>query len=547
MSEDIEKKDTQTQEKKKQGLNARILMGVLLLMLLMATVIVAISAFSVRTIYYNQYSKKAQDLVRILADQIDGDWVKEFGETYERDEYYEDIKEYMDNIKNDFSDLQYLYIFKPEDTYFTYLIEAQAANDDPDLIASPGMTFEYRQSEYDHLLPDVQNKRASTGLILGQDAGYGKPISAWAPILDSDGNVAAMVEADYIIKNIGEQITRSIAGIIAVQVISILTVAVLMILTIRKNVINPLTYLEKQVESYESGELSLDLKRFPHEDELHSLGVSFEDMTQRITRYIEELTSVTAEKERIGAELNVATQIQSDMLPRLFPAFPDRKEFDLYATMDPAKEVGGDFYDFFMIDEDHLGLVIADVSGKGVPAALFMVIAKTLIKNRALTGGYTGPAQVLENVNDQLCEGNDADLFVTVWFGILEISSGLITFASAGHEYPAICREGKGFELEKNKPSLPLATFEGIKMQNNEIKMKPGEVLYLYTDGITEATNVDKDLFGEKRMLSSLSTHSDEDAQQLLKSIRRDIDMFVGAAPQFDDMTMLALRYLGPV
>ncbi len=533
-------------KKNTQGLNRRIMLVLMILMTTMTIIIAVISAYSVRRIYFQQYSTKAQDLVRMLADQISGDWINEFSETYEKDEYYEVAKEYMDNIKNDFSDLQYLYIFKPEDTYFTYLIEAQSDTDDPDLIATPGMTFDYRQSEYDHLVPDVQNKRASTGLILGQDAGYGKPISAWAPILDSDGNVAAMVEADYIIKNIGKQITVSIAGIVAVQILCILTVAILMILSIRKNVVRPVTSLKKMVDSYESGEFSADLSRFQHDDEIRSLAVSFEDMTTRIENYITELTAVTAEKERIGAELNVATQIQADMLPGIFPAFPDRKEFDLYATMDPAKEVGGDFYDFFLIDDDHLGLVMADVSGKGVPAALFMVIAKTLIKNRALTGGYSGPAQVLEEVNNQLCEGNDADLFVTVWLGILEISTGKIIYASAGHEYPAVYRENVGFVLEKNKPSLPLATFEGIKMQDNEITLKKGEALYLYTDGITEATNVDKDLFGEKRMLASLSGHSDEDAKQLLKSIRRDIDMFVGEAPQFDDMTMLALRYEGP-
>jgi sigma-B regulation protein RsbU (phosphoserine phosphatase) len=437
-----------------------------------------------------------------------------------------------------------MYIFKPEDTYFTYLIEAQSDTDDPDLIATPGMTFDYRQSEYDHLVPDVQNKRASTGLILGQDAGYGKPISAWAPILDSDGNVAAMVEADYIIKNIGKQITVSIAGIVAVQILCILTVAILMILSIRKNVVRPVTSLKKMVDSYESGEFSADLSRFQHDDEIRSLAVSFEDMTTRIENYITELTAVTAEKERIGAELNVATQIQADMLPGIFPAFPDRKEFDLYATMDPAKEVGGDFYDFFLIDDDHLGLVMADVSGKGVPAALFMVIAKTLIKNRAQLG--ESPAEILKNVNEQLCQGNEAELFVTVWLAVIEISTGRGLAANAGHEHPVICRAGGKFELVTYRHSPAVATMEGIRFREHPFELHPGDRLFVYTDGVPEATDAEERLLGTDRMLEALNADAEAAPDVLLGNVRRAIDGFVGEAPQFDDITMLALAYNGP-
>ena len=272
-----------------------------------------------------------------------------------------------------------------------------------------------------------------------------------------------------------------------------------------------------------------------------------------IFEYLQIFTSVNwtaeamkneKEKERISAELNVATQIQADMLPRIFPAFPERKEFDIYASMTPAKEVGGDFYDFFLIDEDHLGLVMADVSGKGVPAALFMVIAKTLIKNRAQLGG--SPAEILQDVNEQLCEGNEAELFVTVWLAILEISTGKGMAANAGHEHPALKRAGGAFEMVKYRHSPAVATMEGIRFREHAFELHPGDSLYVYTDGVTEATNKSNALFGEERTLNALNRNLSSDAKETLITVKNEIDAFVGDAVQFDDITMLCIDYFGP-
>ena len=250
------------------------------------------------------------------------------------------------------------------------------------------------------------------------------------------------------------------------------------------------------------------------------------------------------EKERIGAELNVATQIQADMLPRIFPAFPERNEFDLFASMAPAKEVGGDFYDFFLVDDDHIALVMADVSGKGVPAALFMVIAKTLIKNRALLG--ESPATVLKNVNEQLCEGNEAELFVTVWLAVIEISTGKGMAANAGHEHPVLRRAGGRYELVTYRHSPAVATMEGIRFREHPFELHPGDSLFVYTDGVPEATNSKDELFGNDRMLEALNSEPDAVPEQLLKNVRSGIDTFVGDAPQFDDITMLGFTYMGP-
>ena len=249
------------------------------------------------------------------------------------------------------------------------------------------------------------------------------------------------------------------------------------------------------------------------------------------------------EKERIQSELNTATQIQADMLPRDFPAFPERKEFELFASMDPAKEVGGDFYDFFLIDDDHIALVMADVSGKGVPAALFMVNAKTLIKNRALMGG--GPAEILDYVNEKLSERNKLQYFVTVWLAIVDLTTGKGLAANAGHEHPSLRRKGGEFDLVIYNHSPGVAMFESMLFREHPFELKPGDTLFVYTDGVPEATDNENNLFGTDRMLAALNRDTDADPETLLRTVRKEIDDFVGGAPQFDDITMLAFRYHG--
>ncbi len=242
-------------------------------------------------------------------------------------------------------------------------------------------------------------------------------------------------------------------------------------------------------------------------------------------------------------ELATATSIQTGVLPHVFPLFPDCKEFDVYASMDPAKEVGGDLYDAFLIDDDHLALVVGDVSGKGVPAALFMVIAKTLIKNRAQMGGT--PAEILMDVNPRLYEGNTAKMFVTVWLGILTLSTGQVTEVNAGHEHPAIRHRGSGFELLERKHGFVCGGMKKVKYTDDDFELAPGDMLFVYTDGVPEATNSNGERYGMERMVAALSSYEGEDPKELLGTVRADIDTFVGEAPQFDDLTMLAVRYDG--
>ena len=250
---------------------------------------------------------------------------------------------------------------------------------------------------------------------------------------------------------------------------------------------------------------------------------------------------ISAEASRIESELSVARTIQANMLPTSFPAFPDRDEFDVFATMTPAKEVGGDFYDFFMVDERHVAVVMADVSGKGVPAALFMAIAKAMIKD------HTEPEkqlhQTFSKVNNLLCESNSEDLFVTAFEGVLDLVTGEFVFVNAGHETPYICRNGQVFELYKLRPGFVLAGVEDMCYKTVSVTFEPGDKLFQYTDGVTEATNAEKKLYGQDRLSAILAKNSQKSPTELLPIVRADIDAFVGEAPQFDDITMLCLEY----
>ncbi len=392
-------------------------------------------------------------------------------------------------------------------------------------------------------------RRADDYFISESQFGYNT--SAIRPVV-RDGKTVALVTVEIpmsIIRSTLKQFVLRSIGLSAVVFALILT---LVLFFARRSLTRPVLQMAQAASTFvASRQEGRELEKSPIAelsvktgDELEVLCGSLKGMEQDLATHIENLKRITAEKERIGAELNVATQIQADMLPRIFPAFPERKEFDLYASMDPAKEVGGDFYDFFLVDDDHLCLVMADVSGKGVPAALFMVIAKTLIKNRAQLG--ESPAEILKNVNEQLCQGNEAELFVTVWLAVIEISTGRGLAANAGHEHPVICRAGGKFELVTYRHSPAVATMEGIRFHEHPFELYPGDRLFVYTDGVPEATDAEERLLGTDRMLEALNADAEAAPDVLLGNVRRAIDGFVGEAPQFDDITMLALAYNGP-
>ncbi len=316
-------------------------------------------------------------------------------------------------------------------------------------------------------------------------------------------------------------------------------------LALGRRIVRPLNTITKRIAERSEGDLEFKMEdAYCTGDEVEELARSFAAMSHKNVLYVDTVKRVTAEKERIGTELSLATQIQAAMLPHIVPAFPDRTDFDIFGSMDPAREVGGDFYDYYLVDDDHLCMVMADVSGKGVPAALFMMASKIILQSVAMLGN--SPAQILAKTNEAICSNNEAQMFVTVWLGILELSTGKLTAANAGHEYPIFRHAGGRFELYKDRHSFILGGMDGVSYKEYEVQLEPGAKLFVYTDGVTEATDTDQKLFGKERLLETLNAEPDVTPQALLGNVRKAVDAFVGSAEQFDDLTMMCLEYKGP-
>ena len=384
----------------------------------------------------------------------------------------------------------------------------------------------------------------------------GAPISTvgWA-VLNAVSAAAAnkpaeMMEARYdgVLEEAQETYRNNLSH--ARQTITILLIVITALgitsgLVLAKRIVRPLNSMSKRIASLGGGDLQFFMEdTYRTGDEIQVLAEGFADLSAKTLKYVDQVKQVTAEKERIGIELSMATAIQASQLPKLFPAFPTRSEFDIYASMTPAKEVGGDFYDFFLIDSDHIALVMADVSGKGVPAALFMMIARVLIKSQLQSGQDLGEA--LANVNSRLCEGNEMGLFVTVWAAVIEISTGRGVAANAGHEHPALRRAGGKYELVTYRHSLALAAMDGMPFREHRFEMNPGDSLFVYTDGVAEATNARNELFGTERMLDALNTNPGAAPKEVLAHVMDGINGFVAGSEQFDDITMLCFQYNGP-
>ena len=379
-------------------------------------------------------------------------------------------------------------------------------------------------------------------------AEVGDYVDSFAYVQDILDGWHIMVDVTYEVATLKDEAKTQVITEMFLFLILQVVLALALYIIIFICAVRPVEQIQKNVwlyrEKKDSKAVLADLGKIRIKNELGALSADISDMVVSIDQYVAEIKDITAEKEKIAAELSVATKIQADMLPRSFPAFPDRKEFDLYATMTPAKEVGGDFYDFFFVDDDHICLVIADVSGKSVPAALFMVNSKTRIQNQAILG--KSPGEILAAVNDQLCVGNESGFFVTVWLAIIELSTGKGVATNAGHEHPVLRRAGGTYESVVYRHSLAVGVMEGMNFREHEFLLHPGDRIYVYTDGVPEATNAKDELFGGARMLESLNSHKGDSLQELLPNVKKDIDLFVGEAPQFDDITMLGFDYFGP-
>ena len=537
-------------KKKQRPLGKKLLLG----LALFGVLFMAISTFVFAPYNYRaeieEYSSLAYSYTRTAAAFIDGDRVLDYlqvvGEDelgqpiYYTDDYYDAVMSYLIATQTECRLINSFYVVVPFDEYSTYVWDAYSE----ETPCPQGYSEEYSE-EAKEVVAFSFKRDPEEYITIFHDEVWGNIACAYTPIFNHEGVPVALAGVDISVQGILEETITSILITDAIILALTLFAITLAYFFIRRKVVRPIGILNAAAKA-----MVEDLDHDRHQeldihtrDELEELAGSFGKMHEDLCAYMKELASVTAEKERIGAELNIATQIQADMLPCIFPPYPDRKEFDLYASMTPAKEVGGDFYDFFLIDDDHLALVMADVSGKGVPAALFMVISKTLIKNRAQMGG--SPAEILTYVNDKLNEGNKLHYFVTVWLAIVELSTGKGMAANAGHEHPALRRADGEFELVIYNHSPGVAMFDGVRFREHPFELYPGDTLFVYTDGVPEATDSENVLFETDRMLAALNQDPGADPETLLHTVRKEIDAFVSGAPQFDDITMLAFRYNG--
>lgn len=379
---------------------------------------------------------------------------------------------------------------------------------------------------------------------------YGWLCTAGLPIKDSSGNVCAFILTDVGADNI--LFTLFLYALQISLAIIIATALVTWVLTryVKRKVIIPITKIEDAANKYVADKKSgiITTNRFASLNissslELENLSSTMANMEKSLSEYEETILKANAEKQRIGVELSMANKIQTSILPTTFPAFPDRTDFDIFASMTAARKVGGDFYDFFLIDDDHLALVMADVSGKGVPAALFMMITKVIVQSCAMLGKDV--AEILEKTNDALCKNNKTDMFVTIWMGIFEFSSAKLTACNAGHEFPALLRNGKKFELLRDHHSLFVGGMAETQYTPYTIDMEVGDKIFLYTDGVPEATNSKNKLFGTERMIDALNIDPNQNPEDIIKTVHDSVNKFVGNAEQFDDITMMCFEYKG--
>ncbi|HCA04650.1 MAG TPA: hypothetical protein DEO32_02000 [Ruminococcaceae bacterium] len=529
----------------------RLFVIVIVLSLIAAAVIGAVSyaglVNEVRNYTYEAALKGS--LVTSSDNQADDNNIENYLKTGKTDKNYENIFLNLMLINDDYG-LQCCEIFVPHEDYVTYL----TSTNDKVLGESLNKTSKYFGEEKSYVSRAMNvsadtelnpDKSKRENIYTENEKNGAKIVTYYTPVLDSNGKAVAVFAASYSTDKVLGTIFGYIGGLIGVSLGVMLLSVIILYFSIRKHIIKPVTKLTESVrtikESVKNRQVvNTDIRTG---DEIEELAVSFEDMNRDLIGYIDENTRITAEKQRLDTELSLATGIQAGMLPDKFPAFPERNDFDIYASMKPAKEVGGDFYDFFMIDENKLGIVMADVSGKGVPAALFMMHSKILLKSYTLM--KKTPKAALEEVNRQICENNPEEMFVTVWLGVLDLETGVFTAANAGHEKPAVKQADGSFELYMDKHGIMVGYMDGIRFKEYELKLTKGAKLFLYTDGVAEATNANEELFGTDRMIEALRTAEDKTPKEILKAVDDAVNKFVGEAPQFDDLTMLCIEYNG--
>lgn len=528
-----------------------------------AGMITVVLVFSVLTCFvgYNsitqtlieQYGREAERTARSAASLLDGDDIYRLSQSEGKNTEYLRIWNDLERLCNS-SGSMFIYVIQPDTTdygHITFLFSTINYDSEFDLYPF-GYYRETTNDEYRQKYRKLYEENSKYELVI-RDRGYietDKHITVMIPLCGSDSKTKAILCVQRQLDTLYDSRRVFIEDILKLMLTMLTLVAVGVFIFLRRTIIEPVRSIEAEARRFaeqgagpDDGEAAKLTDTIRSIDEIGSLAASIDQMEVQIREYVDDITKITAEKERIGAELDLARRIQRNALPSTFPAFPERKEFDVYASMTPAKEVGGDFYDFFFIDSDHLGIVIADVSGKGIPAALFMMVSKIMIKNQVLAGA--NPAEALEAVNEQACRSNSEEMFVTVWLGILNLKTGHLIASNAGHEFPVLKDSDGDFEVMKDKHGFVVGGMDGMKYINYNLQVKPGWKLFVYTDGLPEAQDTDKQFFGMDRIVETLNVCKDSSPKEIIDSMDKAVNAFENGEPAFDDLTMLCLEYKG--
>ena len=533
----------------RRSLSGNIISAIILLIMIFSVIVSIIGYMSFTETLKREYLDMAYRSAETATALVDGDRIDDYIEEGESGREYRVVQQRMDTLCNKMN-LTLIYTIKVDTAdygRFVSVFESVNKNAEPDYSRwEAGYYRETTNEEYREIYRDLyENGTAYREIFRTTDLRGKEPhVTALVPVKDSDGETTAIM----CVQRPMDELTATgrkpfLINLSLAAAVLCVFVSALGLIYVRKEFVIPLKTIADEATRFAeertapAGTGSRPISKI---DEISALAFSVRKMENDMLSYIEYLRLATIEKERIGTELNIARTIQESSIPSKFPPFPDRDEFDLYASMTPAKEVGGDFYDFFFIDSDHLAIVIADVSGKGIPAALFMMVTKIVINDRAVMGGT--PADVFRFINEGISDHNDADMFVTVWLGILEISTGRMIASNAGHDDPAICRKNGKFEIVKNQHGPVIGAMRGLKYTNFELQFEPGDKIFLYTDGVPEATDSENNMFLFDGMLSSLNSVSDASPREIIEKVFEDTLEFSGDAAQFDDITMLCLK-----
>lgn len=480
-------------------------------------------------------------VLAINADHIDNYLNNEYAEEYE------ETKEELDKMCRALN-VSLIYLIKVDTTdYGRFVSVFNSVYNDVDNTEYTAWELGYQRNttneEYRNIYQLLYGKKSEYETIfrVRTTDGQHPHITTLVPVSDSTGEVVSILCVQRPVREMTKAFAPHFRNILIGIAITGVGIISLSIFFIRKSIIGPVKKVSKEATRFaKESTVIKPLGKISRYEDIMNLARSIDSMESDMVEYIQNITKITAEKEKLGVELSIASQIQQSSLPSAFNSFPDRKEFELFALMDPAKEVGGDFYNFFLVDDDHLALLIADVSDKGVPAALFMMVTNILLSEK--TRIIKDPAKVIESVNNDICDHNQSNMFVTIWLGILEISTGKLTTCNAGHEDPFIYRKGKGFELVKEKHSFIVGGMNNIKYINQETQLSKGDKIFVYTDGLPEANNSSNERYTLLRVGKILNENKDKRPEEIIKNVRKDVDLFVSDNPQFDDLTMLCIE-----